>query len=80
MRRLIAVLVLGIVGCTNPSNPAGYVGYVTTKHPYTMPARFYELQTGPTSTGLGWMLEVTHTSSTDLGVEAPPTPFKALSS
>jgi len=67
MRRLIPVLVLGItlglIGCTNPSTPAGYVGYVT-KHPYTMPARFYELQTGPTSTGLGWMLEVTNISVT----------------
>jgi len=68
MRRQLAVLALGIItpgiiGCTNPSTPAGYVGYVT-KHPYTMPARFYELQTGPTSTGLGWMLEVTNISVT----------------
>jgi regulator of protease activity HflC (stomatin/prohibitin superfamily) len=63
MRRLIAVLALGVIGCTNPSTPAGYVGYVT-KHPYTMPARFYELQTGPTSTGLGWMLAVTNISVT----------------
>ena len=63
MRRLIAGLALGIIGCSNPFTPAGYVGYVT-KHPYTMPARFYELQTGPTSTGLGWMLEVTNISVT----------------
>ena len=68
MRRQLAVLALGIIapgiiGCTNPSTPAGYVGYVT-KHPYTMPARFYELQTGPTSTGLGWMLEVSNISVT----------------
>ena len=68
MRRLLPMLALGIIapgliGCTNPSTPAGYVGYVT-KHPYTMPARFYELQTGPTSTGLGWMLEVTNISVT----------------
>jgi regulator of protease activity HflC (stomatin/prohibitin superfamily) len=68
MRRLLAVpafgiIAVGIIGCTNPSTPAGYVGYVT-KHPYTMPARFYELQTGPTSTGLGWMLEVTNISVT----------------
>ena len=63
MRRLFAVLGLVVFGCTNPSTPAGYVGYVT-KHPYTMPARFYELQTGPTSTGLGWMLEVTNISVT----------------
>lgn len=68
MRRVIPLLALcvfglALVGCTNPSTPAGYVGYVT-KHPYTMPARFYELQTGPTSTGLGWMLEVTNISVT----------------
>ena len=68
MRRVLAVLGLaivavGIIGCTNPSTPAGYVGYVT-KHPYTMPARFYALQTGPTSTGLGWMLEVSNISVT----------------
>ena len=63
MRRLLAVLALGIIGCSNPSTPAGYVGYVT-KHPYTMPERFYELQTGPTSTGLGWRLEVTNISVT----------------
>src|SRR5882757_8642340 len=63
MRRLITVLALSIIGCSNPSTPAGYVGYVT-KHPYTMPARFYELQTGPTSTGLGWRLEVTNISVT----------------
>ena len=68
MRRILALLALGLccltsIGCTNPSTPAGYVGYVT-KHPYTMPARFYELQTGPTSTGLGWMLQVTNISVT----------------
>ena len=68
MRRFLAVpalgiIAVGIIGCTNPSTPAGYVGYVT-KHPYTMPARFYALQTGPTSTGLGWMLEVTNISVT----------------
>jgi regulator of protease activity HflC (stomatin/prohibitin superfamily) len=52
-----------MAGCTNPSTPAGYVGYVT-KHPYTTAERFYELQTGPTSTGLGWMLAVTNISVT----------------
>jgi len=59
----LAMVAVGIIGCTNPSTPAGYVGYVT-KHPYTMPARFYALQTGPTSTGLGWMLEVSNISVT----------------
>jgi regulator of protease activity HflC (stomatin/prohibitin superfamily) len=72
MRRHITLLALGIIGsvwafgingCTNPSTPAGYVGYVT-KHPITMPTRFYELQTGPTSTGLGWRLEVANISVT----------------
>ena len=59
MRRLFFLAALGIIGCTNPSTPAGYVGYVT-KHPYTMPVRFYEIQTEPTSTGLGWRLEATN--------------------
>ena len=59
----ICLLGLGLIGCTNPSTPAGYVGYVI-KIPYTMPARFYELQTGPTSTGLGWRLFVTNVSIT----------------
>src|ERR1700693_1553621 len=63
MRRLIIVLALGIIGCSNPSTPAGYVGYVT-KHPYTMPARFYELQKGPASAAVGWMLDVTNISVT----------------
>jgi regulator of protease activity HflC (stomatin/prohibitin superfamily) len=68
MRRILALLALGFcclawIGCTNPSTPAGSVGYVT-KHPYLFPARFYELQTGPTSTGLGWMLFVTNISVT----------------
>jgi regulator of protease activity HflC (stomatin/prohibitin superfamily) len=54
-----------IVGRTNPFTPAGYVGYVT-KVPYIMPARFYEIQTGPTSTGLGWRLEVTNISVTPI--------------
>ncbi len=64
MRRVVFIMAAGIViasigGCTNPSTPAGYVGYVT-KHPYLLPARFYQLQTGPTSTGMGWRLEVTN--------------------
>ena len=65
MKRALILLALGIIGCTNPSTPAGFVGYVT-KHPYTMPARFYELQIGPTSTGLGWMLAVTNISITPI--------------
>jgi SPFH domain / Band 7 family len=60
---LVASIGLSMIGCTNPSTPAGYVGYVT-RHPYTMPAHFYELQTGPTSTGLGWMLAATNVSVT----------------
>ena len=64
MKYLLALLaIVSVAACTNPSTPAGFVGYVT-KHPYTMPARFYELQTGPISTGLGWMLDVTNISVT----------------
>ncbi|HWY35210.1 MAG TPA: SPFH domain-containing protein [Nitrosopumilaceae archaeon] len=55
-KKICPILLLGLAACTNPSTPAGYVGYVT-KHPMTTPVHFYGLQTGPTSTGLGWCLE-----------------------
>lgn len=62
---LVAMLPLGATGCTNPGTPAGNIGYVT-KIPYTMPAHFYSLQTGPTSSGLGWRLFVTNIPITPL--------------
>src|SRR5215510_12061295 len=59
----IALAACLFAGCTNPFTPAGYVGYVT-KNPFFLPAHYYEVQTGPTSTGLGWRLFVNNVSIT----------------
>ena len=48
---------------TNPTTPPGYVGYVT-RGAIVGKTQFYGLQTGPTSTGLGWMLDVVNVSIT----------------
>lgn len=47
----------------NPTTPPGYVGYVT-RGALVGQARFYGLQAGPTSTGLGWLLDVINVSVT----------------
>jgi regulator of protease activity HflC (stomatin/prohibitin superfamily) len=47
----------------NPTTPPGYVGYVT-RDAIVGKAHFYGLQTGPTSTGLGWLLDVVNVSIT----------------
>lgn len=64
----IAALIIGafgvwFVGSANPETPAGYVGYLT-KGAVFGKARFYGLQTGPTSPGRTWMLKVTNISVT----------------
>jgi hypothetical protein len=41
----------------NPTTPPDYVGYVT-QGALVGRAHFNGLQTGPTSTGLGWLLDV----------------------
>jgi regulator of protease activity HflC (stomatin/prohibitin superfamily) len=58
-----AVFALWLSGCSNPSTPAGYVGYVT-RGAWLGRDSFYGLQTGPTSTGLGWLLSVINVSIT----------------
>ena len=47
----------------NPYTPAGYVGYLT-RGAVLGRAEFVGLQTGPTSTGRGWLLDVTNVSVT----------------
>ena len=47
----------------NPATPPGYVGYVT-RGALIGQSQFYGLQTGPTSTGLGWLLDVVNVSVT----------------
>lgn len=62
---LLAPLVFGKMFnlFSNPSTPAGYVGYVT-RGALIGKKEFYGLQTGPTSTGLGWMLHAINVSVT----------------
>lgn len=54
---LVLMMAMGATSCRNPSTPAGYVGYVTRGAIFGHES-FYGLQTGPTSTGLGWLLRV----------------------
>ena len=66
-----AVLILGgglasavwLIGSRNPFTPAGYVGYLTKGAVFGQ-SRFYGVQKGPTSTGRGWLLDVTNVSVT----------------
>ena len=66
---LLVILLLGGVACVwligahNPHTPAGYVGYLT-KGAVFGKSRFYGTQTGPTSAGRTWLLEVTNISIT----------------
>jgi hypothetical protein len=66
MNRALSILVLlglalaaggGSFGCYNPQTPAGHEGYVT-RGAIVGQRSFVGTQTGPTSTGLGWLLEV----------------------
>lgn len=47
----------------NPTTPPGHVGYLT-RGAILGQAHFYGLQTGPTSSGLGWLLDVINVSVT----------------
>lgn len=58
----------GIVGCSNPDTPAGYVGYIR-QGSIVGRARFYGTQTGPTSTGLGWLLSAINVQVTPLTLD-----------
>lgn len=58
-----AIVVIWLLGSSNPLTPAGYVGYVTQGAVFGH-TRFYELQTGPTSPGRTWLLSVTNVSVT----------------
>lgn len=60
-----ALFLLGGLGrmFTNPATPPGYVGYLT-RGAILGRSEFVGLQTGPTSSGLGWLLDVTNISVT----------------
>ena len=54
---LVLVLVLGaLMGCANFETPAGAEGYIT-RGAMIGSTSFEGVQVGPTSTGLGWMLQ-----------------------
>jgi regulator of protease activity HflC (stomatin/prohibitin superfamily) len=58
------IVAIGLVAMTtNPKTPAGYVGYIT-RGAIIGKASFVGLQTGPTSTGRGWMLHAVNVSVT----------------
>jgi regulator of protease activity HflC (stomatin/prohibitin superfamily) len=54
---IIAAETVFLLGSSNPVTPAGYVGYLT-RGAILGRERFVGLQTGPTSTGRGWLLHV----------------------
>src|SRR3989475_770812 len=60
---VLALTVLAFAGCGNVQTPAGYVGYVT-QGAILGKSRFYALQRGPTSSGLGWLLSAINVSVT----------------
>ncbi len=60
---LIAVVLVWLAGTANPVTPAGYVGYVT-RGAILGKSEFIGLQTGPTSTGRGWLLHAVNVSVT----------------
>jgi regulator of protease activity HflC (stomatin/prohibitin superfamily) len=59
---LLGVLIF-FIGSSNPVTPAGYVGYLT-RGAILGRERFIGLQTGPTSSGRGWLLHVINVSVT----------------
>ena len=64
---VVAVVLVGtlvfLLGSSNPVTPAGFVGYLT-RGAILGHARFVGLQTGPTSSGRGWLLHVINVSVT----------------
>jgi regulator of protease activity HflC (stomatin/prohibitin superfamily) len=59
---LVCALIF-FLGSRNPVTPAGYVGYLT-RGAILGHERFIGLQTGPTSSGRGWLLHVINVSVT----------------
>jgi regulator of protease activity HflC (stomatin/prohibitin superfamily) len=60
---LFTTTVIWLLGSRNPYTPAGYVGYLT-KGAFVGQSRFVGVQRGPTSTGRGWLLDVSNVSIT----------------
>jgi regulator of protease activity HflC (stomatin/prohibitin superfamily) len=60
---LVAAAVIWLLGASNPFTPAGYVGYLTRGAVFGR-SSFYGVQSGPTSAGRTWLLDVTNISVT----------------
>jgi regulator of protease activity HflC (stomatin/prohibitin superfamily) len=60
---VLVVALIFFLGSNNPVTPAGYVGYLT-RGAILGHERFIGLQTGPTSSGRGWLLHVINVSVT----------------
>jgi regulator of protease activity HflC (stomatin/prohibitin superfamily) len=54
---ITALVGISAAGCRNHHTPAGNVGYIKSR-PFLGAGEFVGIQTGPTSTGLVWRLEV----------------------
>lgn len=55
--------IVWLIGSRNPQTPAGYVGYLVQGSIFGK-AKFYGIQTGPTSPGRTWLLRVVNVSVT----------------
>jgi len=72
---LIIALITSCAGCSNPETPPGHEGYVTKGAVFGQ-TQFAGIQKGPTSTGMGWMLEATNV---DMQWRTYPEEFKVMS-
>ena len=71
---LFVSLLVFVIGSSNPETPAGYVGYLTRGALFGK-TQFYGLQTGPTSSGLGWMLSAMRGTDLEIMAGCRCTPF-----
>ena len=60
---IVFVIAVWLIGSRNPYTHAGYVGYLTRGAVFGK-STFYGVQRGPTSSGRGWLLDVTNVSVT----------------
>ena len=60
---IVFVIADWLIGSRNPYTHAGYVGYLTRGAVFGK-STFYGVQRGPTSSGRGWLLDVTNVSVT----------------
>lgn len=54
---LLVAVAVAYAGCNNHHTPAGHVGYIKSR-PFLGAGEFVAVQTGPTSTGFRWRLQV----------------------